>query len=156
MPAEYVVLFGVPISAGNLALMRRAGVLVHCKNISGQDRLDYFNQVITLAQLKALYPSEVADIDAQLLNFQALYSTSDPPITQDRYVGQADMTTAQWERAVAIFSSLPGTFRFARFDQAGLLINTNTTLAPGTYYPHRTAVAALGLKPYQPAGDPQK
>lgn len=148
---SFIVCLGLPFTVANQGRLARAGVACYCRNISGQHRLDFFNQVITEAQLKALYPSEVADIDAQLQNWQAVISASTPPTTQDRYYASGNMTEAQWDRAAALFDSLPAQLRYAKFSRDYTLLATNTTLTVGQKYTEVEALSALGFRFYAPS-----
>lgn len=148
---SFIVHISLPFTAQNRIRLELAGVAAYCKNIPGQDRLDYFNGVIDEAELKRRNPTEVADIDAQKLNWLTVISNADPPTTQTRYYGSGNMTQAQWNRIEALFSSLPAQTRYAKFDRTHLLLATNTTLTVGQRYTEVEGLLALGFRFYEPA-----
>jgi len=150
-----ILILGLPITANNLDRIQRRGIGACCKNISSADRAAMITngtlsngQAATITNLKTLYSDQVSDIDAQALNFLSIFSTSNPPNTQDWYIGCASLSDNQWSRIQASLAALPGTLKYGLFDTDMKLLETNTSLTLGNTFTPLGALLSLGLRPY--------
>jgi len=159
------LVFGLSISAANLKKMQIIGVIIYVEGISNADRLALFTGTIAdLAALKLLYPSLVTQIDAASKEFQAVFSTSATPNTQDYYIGHVAMTDNHWNRLSPRLASLNGTLKWARWGMVTdsldpnfekfLLTSDNNVSAlssfVGTALQPIDALSTLGLLHYIP------